>query len=81
MEIIDELEPIPRGIYTGGLGFIDFSGTMDISMAIRTALYKDGLLYLHVGGGIVADSVPEAEYDETILKAEDFLEAQTWVFS
>jgi para-aminobenzoate synthetase component 1 len=81
MEIIEELEPIPRGIYTGGVGFIDFNGTMDISMAIRTALYKDGLLHLHVGGGIVADSVPEAEYDETILKAEDFLEAQAWVFS
>jgi aminodeoxychorismate synthase component I len=80
MEIIDELEPVSRGIYTGGVGFIDFNGTMDISMAIRTAIYKDGLLHLHVGGGIVADSVPEDEYDETILKAGDFLEAEAWPF-
>lgn len=73
MEIIEELEPAPRGIYTGGAGFMDFSGTMDISMAIRTAIYKDGRIDLNVGGGIVADSVAEEEYDETILKAMDFL--------
>jgi anthranilate/para-aminobenzoate synthase component I len=81
MEIIDELEPNLRGIYTGGVGFIDFNGSMDISMAIRTALYKDGRLHLNVGGGIVADSVPEDEYEETILKARDFLEAGAWLLS
>ncbi|MFQ5442924.1 MAG: anthranilate synthase component I family protein [Thermodesulfobacteriota bacterium] len=74
MEIIEELENSPREVYTGGVGFIDFSGDMDISIAIRTALYKDEKIYLHVGGGIVADSVPEEEYDETILKAMDFFE-------
>lgn len=75
MEIINELEPCPRGIYTGALGWMDFNGEMDFAMAIRTAIIKDGLLRLHVGGGIVADSVPLEEYDETLLKARDFLHA------
>lgn len=73
MEIINELEPCSRGVYTGGLGWMGFNGNMDFSMAIRTAIIKDGLLHLHVGGGIVADSVPQEEYDETLLKAQDFL--------
>jgi len=73
MEIIEELEGVPREIYTGGAGFIDYSGDMDLSILIRTAITKDKRLYLHVGGGIVADSDPVAEYDETILKAMDFL--------
>ena len=75
MEIIDELEPTSRGIYTGAIGYIDFSGNMDLSMTIRTAILKDKKLYLHVGGGIVADSNPEEEYDETLLKARVFLKA------
>lgn len=73
MEIINELEPCNRGIYTGGIGWMGFNGDMDFSMAIRTAVIKDGLLTLHVGGGIVADSVPQEEYDETLLKAQDFM--------
>ncbi len=73
MEIIEELESVPREAYTGGAGFIDYSGDMDLSILIRTAITKEGRLYLHVGGGIVADSDPKAEYDETILKAMDFL--------
>lgn len=73
MEIIDELEPDKRDIYTGAVGWMDFNGEMDFSMAIRTAVSKDGLLYLNVGGGIVADSVPEDEYVETLIKAKDFL--------
>ncbi len=73
MEIIDEIEPTPRGIYTGAIGYIDFCGNMDLSMAIRTAVLKDKSLYLNVGGGIVADSNPEAEYEETMLKAKAFL--------
>lgn len=73
MEIIDELESVPREVYTGAAGYMDFSGDMDLSITIRTAIIKDGRLNLHVGGGIVADSVPQAEYDETILKAMDFL--------
>ena len=74
MEIIDELEQAPRSIYTGGIGWIDYSGDLDISMAIRTAVAENGKLRLSVGGGIVADSDPEAEYEETILKAKDFIE-------
>ena len=75
MEIIEEMEPTPRGIYTGGIGWIDFCGNMDMSMAIRTAVLKNGHLYLNVGGGIVADSKPEEEYQETILKAKAFFKA------
>jgi len=74
MEIIDELECHSRSIYTGGIGWFGFDGSADIAMAIRTAVYKDGALNLSVGGGIVADSVPEDEYTETLLKARDFLE-------
>lgn len=74
MEIIDELEPDRRGVYTGGIGWIDLNGNIDMAMAIRTAVYKDNTIYLHVGGGIVADSVPADEYDETLLKARDFLD-------
>ena len=73
MEIIEELEPSPRGIYTGGIGWMDLNGDMDVAMAIRTAVCRDGLLHLHVGGGIVADSAAEDEYEETLLKARDFL--------
>jgi para-aminobenzoate synthetase component 1 len=73
MEVIDELETCERGLYTGGLGWIDLCGDMDIAMAIRTAVYAGGVLSLSVGGGIVADSKPEEEYLETLLKAEDFL--------
>jgi para-aminobenzoate synthetase component 1 len=75
MQIIDEIENSARSIYTGGIGWFDHSGGSEVSVAIRTAVYKDGLLSLRVGGGIVADSVPEDEYDETILKAQDFLRA------
>lgn len=75
MEIIDELEPAPRGIYTGAIGYMDFCGNVDISMAIRTAVLKENSLYLDVGGGIVADSDPEKEYEETILKANAFFRA------
>ncbi|MCC6503332.1 MAG: aminodeoxychorismate synthase component I [Deltaproteobacteria bacterium] len=75
MEIIDEIESSARAIYTGGIGWFDSSGNADVSIAIRTALYRDGVLELSVGGGIVADSVPEEEYEETMLKAQDFLRA------
>lgn len=73
MEIIDELEPVKRGVYTGGIGWMDLGGRMDMAMAIRTAVCADGGLSLHVGGGIVADSDPESEYAETLLKAAAFL--------
>ena len=71
-EIIDELEVGKRGIYTGAIGWVDLSGELDLSMAIRTAVHTEGELSLSVGSGIVADSIPEEEYDETVLKAGDF---------
>ena len=72
MEIIEELERSPRGVYTGAVGYIDFSGVMDMAMAIRTAVLSGGVLTLPVGGAVVADSVPADEYDETLLKAGAF---------
>ncbi len=72
MEIIDALEKTPRGVYTGAIGWAGFNGDMDMSMAIRTAVCRDNVLDLRVGGGIVADSEPELEYSETLLKASDF---------
>ncbi|MBI5236319.1 MAG: aminodeoxychorismate synthase component I [Deltaproteobacteria bacterium] len=75
MRIIAELETGRRGLYTGALGWIGFNGDMDMAMAIRTAVVKDKLLHLFVGGGIVADSKAEDEYEETLLKAADFIEA------
>lgn len=70
MEIIDELEPVLRGPYTGGAGYIGFSGDMDFNIIIRTFLIKDKMAYVQAGAGIVADSKPEAEYLETLKKAE-----------
>lgn len=73
MEIIDELEPTARGPYTGAIGYIDFSGNVDLNIAIRTAIVCKGRLFYQAGGGIVADSHPEREYEETLLKAEALL--------
>ncbi|MGO9378915.1 MAG: anthranilate synthase component I family protein [Dissulfurispiraceae bacterium] len=70
MEIIDELEPVRRGPYTGSLGYIGFSGNMDLNIVIRTFVVKDRCVYIQVGAGIVADSDPEREYLETMKKAE-----------
>ncbi len=70
MEIIDELEPVCRGPYTGSLGYIGFSGNMDLNIIIRTFLIKNGYAYVQAGAGIVADSDPEREYYETLKKAE-----------
>ena len=70
MEIIDELEPTARGLYTGSLGYISNSGDMDLNIIIRTFVIKDGTAYAQVGAGIVADSDPEREYNETLQKAE-----------
>lgn len=68
MEIIDELEPVKRGIYSGAVGYIAWSGNVDVAIAIRTAVIKDGLLHLQAGAGIVADSQPEKEWEETMSK-------------
>ncbi len=75
MEIIDELEPTRRSIYTGSLGYLSFDGGMDINIVIRTFIIKDGKAYFQVGGGIVYDSDPEAEYQETLDKARALIEA------
>lgn len=69
MEIIDELEPHTRGIYTGSIGYLSFHDTMQFSIAIRTIILKNGYAYFHAGGGIVADSNPKDEYRETLDKA------------
>jgi len=75
MEIIEELEPSRRSIYTGALGYLSFSGDMDFNILIRTILKKQERLYFGVGGGIVADSKPEEEYEETLVKARAMMEA------
>lgn len=69
MEIIDELEPACRGVYTGSIGFIGIDGSSCLNIAIRTVIIKDGTAFAQSGGGIVADSDPQAEWDETITKA------------
>ena len=75
MEIIDEFEPTRRGPYAGAVGYVDFSGNMDTCIALRTMVIAAGKVYVQAGGGIVADSVPETEYQETINKATALLRA------
>ncbi len=75
MEIIDELEPVKRGIYAGAVGYLGFHGNMDVAIALRTAVIKDGTLHVQAGGGIVADSQPAAEWQETQSKARALLRA------
>lgn len=74
-EIIDELEPEPRGLYTGSIGMLGFDGESRFNIAIRTALIEDGELHFHTGAGIVADSIPESEYEETLHKAAGIFRA------
>jgi anthranilate synthase component 1 len=75
MEIIEELEPVRRGVYGGAIGYFGFSGAMDMAIAIRTALMTRGRIYFQSGGGVVADSDPEAEYLETVNKARAMVQA------
>ncbi|HEY6874661.1 MAG TPA: anthranilate synthase component I [Geobacteraceae bacterium] len=75
MEIIDELEPVRREIYGGAVGYFSFSGNMDLAIAIRTLVIKDGKVHLQAGAGIVADSDPAAEYQETVNKAKAVVKA------
>jgi anthranilate synthase component 1 len=75
MEIIDELEPSKRGIYAGAVGYLGFNGDMDLAIAIRTAVVKNGMLYAQAGAGIVADSVPDNEWIETLNKARAVIRA------
>ncbi len=75
MEIIDELENVKRGPYAGAIGYLSFNGNLDSCITIRTMVFKDGMAYIQAGAGIVADSVPENEYEETINKARALLKA------
>ena len=75
MEIIDELEHEKRGIYAGAVGYFSASGAMDTCIALRTAVVKDGVMYVQAGGGVVADSDPETEYQETRNKARALIRA------
>jgi anthranilate synthase component 1 len=75
MQIIDELEPSRRGIYAGAIMYLDFSGNLDCCIALRTLVAKNGRSYIQAGGGVVADSVPENEYQETVNKARAIVTA------
>jgi len=75
MELIDQLEPVKRGIYGGACGYLSFAGDMDVAIAIRTAIVRDGQLYVQAAAGVVADSVPELEWKETEHKARALLRA------
>jgi anthranilate synthase component 1 len=75
MEIINELEPVKRGIYSGAVGYLSWNGNMDTAIAIRTAVIKDGQLSIQAGAGIVYDSVPENEWAETMNKARAIFRA------
>jgi anthranilate synthase component 1 len=75
MQIIEELEETPRGLYAGAVGHIGFTGNMDFAIAIRTVIAEGGRLTYRAGAGIVADSVPENEYHETTKKAEGMARA------
>ena len=79
MEIIDELEPVKRNIYGGAVGYIGWNGNMDMAIAIRTAVIKDNELHVQAGGGVVADSVPESEWEETMNKARAVMRAAAMV--
>ncbi len=79
MEIIDELEPVKRNIYGGAVGYIGWNGNMDMAIAIRTAVIKDKMLHVQAGGGVVADSVPELEWEETMNKARAVMRAAAMV--
>jgi para-aminobenzoate synthetase component 1 len=75
MEIIDELEPTRRSVYTGNIGYLSFNGDLDLNIAIRTFLVKGSRAYFQVGGAVVYDSDPEAEYQETLDKGRALINA------
>ena len=75
MQIIDEMEPQRRGPYAGAVGYVDFSGNMDTCIALRTVVVQQGTAYVQAGGGVVYDSDPTAEYEETVNKARALIKA------
>jgi anthranilate/para-aminobenzoate synthase component I len=75
MRLLDHLEPVRRGVYSGAIGYLDARGGADLAVVIRTLVLAEGRAHLHTGGGIVADSEPDAEWLETLAKARPLLEA------
>ena len=75
MKIMDEGEPVKRGLYSGAVGYLGFNGDMDVAIAIRTAVLEDGRLHVQAAAGIVADSDPQAEWQETLHKTRAVLKA------
>jgi anthranilate synthase component 1 len=75
MEIIDELEPVKRGVYSGAVGYLSWNGNMDTAIAIRTAVIKNDTLHIQAGAGIVADSIPRLEWKETMNKGRAIFKA------
>ncbi len=75
MQIIDEVEPTRRGPYGGGVGYLDFAGNLDTCIALRTIVWQTGTFDVQAGAGVVADSVPTSEYEETLNKAKALLKA------
>jgi anthranilate synthase component 1 len=75
MEIIDELENVGRGPYGGCVGYVDYSGNMDMAITIRTMVVSDGSIFVQSGAGVVADSQPELEFKETVNKAQAMIQA------
>jgi anthranilate synthase component 1 len=75
MEIIDEFEPVKRGVYGGAVGYLAWNGNMDTAIAIRTAVVKDGKIYIEAGAGVVADSIGRLEWKETMNKARAIFRA------
>jgi len=81
MEIIDELEPVKRGVYGGAIGYLSFNGNMDTAIAIRTAVIRDNTLHIQAGAGIVADSVPRSEWEETMNKGRAIFRAVAMTYN
>jgi len=79
MQIIDELEPVKRGVYGGAVGYLSWHGNMDTAIAIRTAVIKDNQLHIQAGAGVVADSQPKLEWKETMNKARAIFSAAAMV--
>jgi len=75
MEIIDELEPVKRGVFGGAVGYLGWHGEMDTAIAIRTAVITDGQVHVQAGAGVVADSIPVSEWNETLIKARAVIRA------
>jgi anthranilate synthase component I len=75
MEIIEELEKTRRGIYAGGILYLDFAGNLDSCIALRTMVIKNGMAHVQAGGGVVADSTPDGEFDESVNKSKALLRA------